>query len=150
MEILEAPLYLQYLEGKDNVMPYVEAELNGKVLRLVIDTGASHTCINKSIVKSLKPSKFPSIYKVMGIGGRGLFHSICKVDFLKIGELLIKDYEIVTLRLSNINKMLKLIKKKPIDGLLGCDVLINYSAIIDFENHVIRFHNFSEKDEIPE
>ena len=50
------PFQLVTLENDENVMPLVEAELNGFPIRLVVDTGASHTCLDKSAVRRCIPS----------------------------------------------------------------------------------------------
>jgi hypothetical protein len=145
------PFQLVTLENDENVMPLVEAELNGFPIRLVVDTGASHTCLDRSAVKkclcstpgisgvsSEKESSFGSD-TVMGLGGRRLKHAFCRVESLKFGDLVIRDYQVVAVRLSNINRMLRWIGMEPIDGLLGCDVLSRYRVQMDFENMMMRF-----------
>ena len=145
------PFRLVTLENEANVMPLVAAELNGFPVQLVVDTGASHTCLDRSAVKkclcstpgisgvsSEEESSFGSD-TVMGLGGRRLKHAFCRVESLKFGDLVIRDYQVVAVRLSNINKMLRWIGMEPIDGLLGCDVLSRYRVQMDFENMMMRF-----------
>ena len=145
------PFQLVTLENDENVMPLVEAELNGFPIRLVVDTGASHTCIDKTAFRRCALSKKNGIGHfrhsvedgepdtVMGLGGRRLSHSFNTVDVLRLGVLEVISYQVVVVRLTNINRMLHLIGKDPIDGLLGCDLLTQYHARMDFESQTISF-----------
>ncbi len=145
------PFQLVTLENDENVMPLVEAELNGFPIRLVVDTGASHTCLDKSAVRRCIPSALQrkrfsvreedsaAADTVMGLGGRRLSHVLCMVNGLKIGNLVVSDYRVVAVRLTNINKMLRFIGQEPIDGLMGCDLLSQYHARIDFGTMTISF-----------
>ena len=145
------PFRLVTLENEANVMPLVAAELNGFPVQLVVDTGASHTCLDRSTVRKCLHST-PDASEVqaaedssggpdtvMGLGGRRLKHAFCHVEVLKFGDLEIRDYRVVAVRLANINKMLRWIGMEPIDGLLGCDVLSRDSVQMDFENMMMRF-----------
>lgn len=158
--MLEQPFRLLTLENADNVMPLLDAELNGHPVRLIIDTGASHTCLDKSVVKKyapeacrkrVSPDDDPGKTKentVMGLGGRRLSHAVGVVGVLKIGELEIRDYMVVAVRLANINKMLRWIGQEPIDGLLGCDILRTYRASLDFERQQIVFSSFQNNSSV--
>ncbi|MCR5190027.1 MAG: hypothetical protein K6C07_01260, partial [Bacteroidales bacterium] len=59
-------------------------------------------------------------------------HSFDTIDVLRFGELEVRSYRVVLVRLANINRMLRLIGKDPIDGLLGCDLLSQYNVRMDF------------------
>ena len=51
---------------------------------------------------------------------------------LMFGDLEIADYTAVVLDLSHVNTSYKSMKMKPIDGVLGADILKTYRAIIDY------------------
>lgn len=144
MTEVTVPFQLVTLENDENRMPLVQAELNGIPVSLVVDTGASHTCIDRSAFKRCTASRpdTPSRLRcsvdegmsdtVMGLGGRRLSHSFDTIDVLRFGELEVRSYRVVLVRLANINRMLRLIGKDPIDGLLGCDLLSQYNVRMDF------------------
>ena len=150
MAWINVPFQLLTLENAENVMPLVEGRLNGFPLRLVVDTGASHTCLDKVSLKRMAPLALSRKKKqasdtetlkdtVMGVGGRRLSHTVCILPSLHIGELALHDYMVIAVRLHNVNKMLHWIGHPPIDGLLGCDVLQAYGAILDFSTGYLRF-----------
>lgn len=152
MSVVEVPFQTVTLENVENIMPVVEAELNGHPIRLVVDTGASHTCLDKSMVKKYAAAELHSEHSpfgnsasskdtVMGLGGRRLSHALYTLDTLSIGGLKLESYTVVAVRMSNINKMLKWVGQESIAGLLGCDVLQAHKACMDFERQVIRFQS---------
>ncbi|HON20772.1 MAG TPA: retropepsin-like aspartic protease [Bacteroidales bacterium] len=129
------PIEIIELEDKHNLHPIIEAKINVNPIRLVIDTGASHTCIDKKEVKSLLKNKNNiSSDIVMGIGNKKMRNTIVTIQELQLGEVIIKDYPVVALKISHINKMLKILGLKPINGLLGSDLLYKYNAVIDYKN----------------
>lgn len=70
----------------------------------------------------------------MGIGNKKMRNTIVTIQELQLGEVIIKDYPVVALKISHINKMLKILGLKPINGLLGSDLLYKYNAVIDYKN----------------
>lgn len=134
MEI-QIPIEIIQLENEQNLHPLIEAKINGNPIRLVIDTGASHTCIDKKNVKTLLKNKQPTSNDiVMGIGNKKMKNTMLTINELSFGDLTINNYPIVVLKLSHINKMLTLFGLSPINGLLGSDILMKYNAIIDYKN----------------
>lgn len=161
MACINVPFRLVTLENAANVMPVVEGSLNGHPIRLVVDTGASHTCMDKTTLKQLAPSSLSLRKKqasetesitdtVMGIGGRRLSHALCTLPSLFVGDLELRDYMVVTVRMNNVNKMLHWIGQPPINGLLGCDVLRAYRASLDFSSACICFPDTSSDEEVPD
>ena len=55
-----------------------------------------------------------------------------EIKTLGIGKLKIKNYKTILLDLSHVNNSYKQIKIKPIDGVLGSDILHKYKAVIDY------------------
>ena len=139
MPVFEIPFELVCLEDDFNFMPLVHVLIGANEVGLVIDTGASHTCLDKELVKKFRPLEQPkSDNTVMGIGGRRLSHSMCELPDFQIGGLHLECYKVVAIRMKNVNKMLKWLGRKPIGGLLGCDFLECYHAVLDFNNRILR------------
>lgn len=129
------PIEIIELENDENLHPVIEAKINGNPIRLVIDTGASHTCIDKKEVKKLLKNKINvSNDIVMGIGTKTLKNTIINIKELTIGDLEINDYNVVVIKLSHINKMMEMLGIPPVNGLLGSDILYKHKAIINYEN----------------
>ena len=132
------PIKIITLQDQQNLHPMIEAQLDGKNIRLVIDTGASHSCLDKGLVKHLLKNKNKtSADIVMGIGNKKMTNNIVTISELKLGDLTIHDYPILILKLTHINKMLKTLDLLPINGLLGSDLLHKHQAIIDYKNNVL-------------
>ena len=69
------------------------------------------------------------------------FTSIKKI---KIGEIEILDYKTILLDLSHVNQSYEQIGLKPVDGVLGSDILLKFNGVIDYEKKVLKF-KFSKK-----
>lgn len=134
----QVPFQLIQLENEENLHPIIDAKINDTPIRLVIDTGASHSCIDKKEVKKLLKNKTKvSEDIVMGIGNKKLTNTMVTIKELTIGELAIKDYTIVAINLKHINKMMEMMNLPPINGLLGSDILCKYEALIDYKNRCL-------------
>lgn len=134
----QVPFQLIQLENEENLHPIIDAKINNTPIRLVIDTGASHSCIDKKEVKKLLKNKTKvSEDIVMGIGNKKLTNTMVTIKELTIGELAIKDYTIVAINLKHINKMMEMMNLPPINGLLGSDILCKYEALIDYKNRCL-------------
>ena len=145
MATYEVPLSLVTLEDDSNVMLMVEVEVPGQPLKMVLDTGASHTCMDRDCVKRFKVQAPSSDHAVMGIGGRRLSNFFCSLPTFRIGGLLLRDYQVVAVRMHPVNRMLKKLGKTPLGGLLGSDFLRKYHAVISYDTAMLRL-----RDEEPE
>jgi hypothetical protein len=95
------PIKIITLQDQQNLHPMIEAQLDGKNIRLVIDTGASHSCLDKGLVKHLLKNKNKTSSDiVMGIGNKKMTNNIVTISELKLGDLTIHDYPILILKLT--------------------------------------------------
>jgi predicted aspartyl protease len=115
-------------------MLMVNAFLGERPINLVIDTGASHSCLSKKLVKNLTEKKPVKADIVVGIGRGLLKNKLVNVPNFRIGDLEICDYMFLILPLAHINKILLSIDLDPIDGFLGSDILHAHKATIDYGN----------------
>ena len=76
------PFQLVTLENDENRMPLVQAELNGIPVSLVVDTGASHTCIDRSAFKRCTVSRPDSPGRLAPAGGSLYGIPVCLLDLL--------------------------------------------------------------------
>ena len=147
MATYEVPLLLISLEDFANVMPLVEVEVAGQRMKMVLDTGASHTCMDRDRVKSFKVHPPSADHAVMGIGGHRLSNFFCSLPTFQIGGLLLQNYQVVAVRMRNVNRMLKKLGREPLGGLLGSDFLQKYHAVISYEMSVLRLQDELENIE---
>jgi len=138
---VEIPFEINYLNDANDIHIVVTALLSGISARLVVDTGASHSCLCKKTFKSIcKNGRITKADAVMGIGKSRLNNQLMQVPQFQLGGLLIEDYPFLMLPLSHINKMLQMLDIQPIHGLLGGDILFKYNAVIDYAGRKITFN----------
>jgi len=108
--------------------------LNGKKANVIIDTGASRTVFDTTRIKKFVKTKAEKIKDKLstGLGTSTMQGHEVEIETLGIGKLKIKNYKTVLLDLSHVNNSYKQIKIKPIDGVLGSDILKKHKAVIDY------------------
>ncbi|MDR0368110.1 MAG: retroviral-like aspartic protease family protein [Bacteroidales bacterium] len=139
MNTIELPFDIRELADDQNMQPVVIACIDEQPVRLVIDTGASHSCLSKKTIKQLTDRKEFKADIVMGVGSGRLNNELIEIPCFKLGDLIIRDHLFLSLQISHVNKVLKSLGIEPIDGLLGSDILCEYNAIIDYSARKIIF-----------
>ncbi len=115
--------------------------LNKKVANVIIDTGASKTVFDKTrIGKFVKEKTFEKHDSLSsGLGTNTMLSEQVMIKKMKIGELEIENYKTVLLDLSHVNQSYEQVGLKPVDGVLGSDILLMYNAVIDYEKKILKF-----------
>ncbi|MCV6631664.1 MAG: retroviral-like aspartic protease family protein [Flavobacteriaceae bacterium] len=118
---------------------HLEAELllNGVPATFIVDTGASNTCIGTNQLEKFKITAENSDVKAAGAGAIDMDTQLSKNNKIQIGKLKIKRVNLVIFELDNVNQALGQHGIKPVDGILGADILENYHAIIDYKKMVL-------------
>ena len=121
--------------GEDNSYHLLTSgSINGVNYFFLIDTGASHTIFDSTLVPQVDETD--SIYKEIqsaGIQSGELKSSIGRIKKFKIGQLKLTEWTVVLIDLSHINSLYKKFTNKSIAGLLGGDFLLKHQAIIDYK-----------------
>lgn len=125
---------IQLLKIEDGFHLLITIRVNGKPARLLIDTGASKTVFDKEmVVKFLSIERFEKHDKLStGLGTGTMKSHLAVIDTISIGKTKIKNYKTVVIDLSHVNRAYKQMRQKPIDGVLGSDILKEYGAIINY------------------
>ena len=126
---------IRILKLDDGFHLLINIHVNGKPARLLVDTGASQTIFDKErIINFLnKEEKFEKHYKLStGLGTGNMKSHLVMIDKIEIGKLQIKNYKSVVINLFHVNVAYRQLKQKPIDGVLGSDLLKKYRAVIDY------------------
>lgn len=117
----------------------LKLQINGKVSKVIIDTGASKTVFDKTRIEKLVNHKnFDSHDQLSsGLGTNTMESQTTIIKKLKLCDLEILNYKTVLLDLSHVNQSYQLIGLKPIDGVLGSDILVKYNAVINYEKKML-------------
>ena len=115
----------------------MKASINGVMGNFILDTGASNSCVDFESIEwfQLKASK--SKTKASGAGATGMHTQIAVGNQLQLGNWNCIDFELVIFDLSHVNKALIEHKSKPVHGIIGADILLKGSGIIDYYNHYL-------------
>lgn len=112
----------------------LEARFHKQKLRLVLDTGASKTVFDKSMLQL----KFPEIdlqkseQQSAGLGTTEIESHLFALDGLRLGKCKIKNVQAAALDLEHILASYARMGYGPIHGILGGDVLWKHEAKIDY------------------
>ena len=113
----------------------MKSKINGKNARLLIDTGASRTVFDIEKIKNfVNEQTFLQNDKLStGLGTDSMPTSVVVLKSLKIGDLLISNFQAVLLDLQHVNNTYGKLGHTAIDGVLGNDILVKYKAIINYK-----------------
>ncbi|MCS6819927.1 MAG: retropepsin-like aspartic protease [Chitinophagales bacterium] len=134
----KVPLLIKDIRGA-GFHVFLKVTVNGKRCVFLLDTGASKTVISKTwYEKNIGKRKLKSIKEETA----GLHSSVAesffgKIPMLEIGKLAIKNSVYAAIDLTHVNSMYKKAGIKPIQGILGSDILLKYKAVIDYGNLVL-------------
>ena len=132
MRPVSIPLTLINLQD-DGFHLLVEIVVFGQKLLAVVDTGASRSVFDialiKTHVKHLEHTEETQATTLFTTSST-LQATIPK---LKIGRLVLKDYETVALDLEAVNHAYEGLGHPPIKAIIGGDLLLKYSAVINYK-----------------
>jgi len=109
---------------------------NHKKGLLIIDTGASKTVFDSTLVESVtKPFETDQDIQSTGIDATFVQSRLAILKKIEMGDFKSFNLLVVLIDLSNITKLYKKINNKKIWGLLGSDFLSYHKAKIDYEKN---------------
>ena len=115
----------------------ISAKINGIKGKFILDTGASTSCVGfESIDRFLLDAEI-SDTKAAGAGGTGMETQIAKNNQIQLGRWYDRRFHLVVFDMSHVNEALRQYKTKPVDGIIGADILLKGEAIIDYSNHYL-------------
>ena len=125
---------INVLKLEDGYHLLVNIRVNGKPARLLIDTGASKTVFDKTrSARFISSKSFEKHDKLStGLGTSTMKSHLALIEKISLGKIDIKNYKTVVIDLSHVNIAYGQLKQKPIDGVLGSDILKKYRAVIDY------------------
>lgn len=119
----------------------VHARIQGKEARLILDTGASTTCIDIKKANHFEIDHEKSDILAAGAGSIGMATQISHKNKIQIGKWEDKHIGLVLFDLSHVNIALKEAGEETIDGILGADFLKKHRAVIDYGRNCLYLKN---------
>lgn len=122
----------------------LNVKIAGRTVRSVVDTGASHSCLDVEFAKEILPDLITSDHEgvTAGIGGNDFDVKIADIPDFRIGRFRLKTYHnMALLDFTYLNEAYKRLNQKPIQMILGNDFLVAHKVVIDYCDKVLYFEN---------
>ena len=110
------------------------ARINGIHANLLVDTGASSSCIHSALQEHFKLQVKGSPFDAAGANQGKMKATMTKKGPFHLGRYKMGKHGFVLLDLTHVNETLLSQGAKPIDGILGADFLIKKKVLIDYKN----------------
>ena len=125
---------------EDGVHPLLHISVFGKPFILVVDTGASKTAFDQTMLLQAHQQAVVTLSDRLstGLGTNTMASSTAVVNDMYIGSLLIDEFEVAVLDLSTINIAYRQLGHPEVLGVLGGDILMKYKAVINYCKRVIK------------
>jgi hypothetical protein len=114
----------------DGFHPLIDVNLFNQTFKLVLDTGASKTAFDKTLLAEALISATDKLSTGLGTNSMESYTAI--ITDLHIGDLKIDEFEVAVLDLSAINIAYEQLNHPQILGVLGGDILMKYKAVVDY------------------
>lgn len=111
----------------------IKASINGKKGLFILDTGASSSCVDFDAVDTFKLKAEDSVIKAAGAGAIDMDTKMSKRNKVKIGKWSHNRVILILFNLTHVNTALVNHNAKPVDGIIGADILKKGKAIIDYQ-----------------
>ena len=115
----------------------LSAKINGVKGRFILDTGASNTCIGLDRAEKFRINAQESDTKASGAGALEIDTMTAMDVSIKIKKWRYDNLHLVLLDLSHVNTALEQYLMKPVDGIIGADILDQGNAVIDYKHRIL-------------
>ncbi|MBN1649787.1 MAG: clan AA aspartic protease [Bacteroidales bacterium] len=137
--LCKIPFQLVAIES-DGVHLILNAKINRRTCRLLIDTGASRTVFDQNRIGNFVDDveMLENEQLSTGLGTNEMKSHIITLESFEIGDLFMKDYTSVIIDMVHINQSFEAYGLPAIDGVIGGDILLDYKAEIDYRKKELR------------
>tara|TARA_R110002111_G_scaffold223225_2_gene285216 strand:- start:5252 stop:5692 length:441 start_codon:yes stop_codon:yes gene_type:complete len=111
----------------------IKATINGCKGLFILDTGASNSCVGFEGIETFKLKAENSEIKAAGAGAIDMVTKTSEKNKVKIGKWKNNKVVLVLFNLTHVNTALTNHNSKPVDGIIGADILKKGKAVIDYE-----------------
>ncbi len=112
----------------------VKVNINNAKGRFILDTGASNSCIDFDNANLFELHVEDSKILASGAGANDMKTQQSKNNTIKLNNWTFSNFQLVLFDLSHVNKALIQHNAKPVQGIIGADILQKGKAIIDYKN----------------
>jgi len=127
------PLHIIDLQD-DGYHLLVEVKIGRSAYKVVLDTGASKTVFDQTVLAQAHTNiSVQSTNRLSaGLGTLTMESYSAVLPEFKIGRLKLPGFEVAVLDLSNINQAYAQLNHPQVLGVLGGDILMRYSGVVDY------------------
>ncbi len=122
---------------EDGYHIFMPLRINGKKANFLVDTGASRSVVDRDRIHNFFGKGEVSMEKIeklsTGLGTNTMESNTVVLHTFSFGRKVFKEYQAVALDLSHVNQSYDMLGLKPIDGVLGGDLLARLKAQINYE-----------------
>lgn len=111
----------------------IKVTINGHKGLFILDTGASSSCLGFEAIETFKLDVEDSEIKAAGAGAANMDTKMSIKNKVKIGKWRSNKTALILFNLTHVNEALTNHKSKPVDGIIGADILKKGKAIIDYD-----------------
>jgi predicted aspartyl protease len=129
----EGYLAVELVRSKSGLLE-VPARVGGSPVTLFLDTGAIQTCFDQASAQRLELCTGPTEYRAFGLGVGDQPISCVNVKDFCIGPCSLPAVEAMMIDFSHVNKLREKRGDRPVDGVLGSDILAARAAVLDYGN----------------
>ena len=124
-------------EGSYHV--FLKMKVNKKSIRVLLDTGASKTVLDKTFVEEkCKSQKTETIgQSTSSLHSTVSESNITYIKEIQLDQVKLKNYLVAVIDLTHVNQTYEGVGKKPIFGIIGSDILMERKAIIDYSKKIL-------------
>ena len=124
-------------EGSYHV--FLKMKVNKKSIRVLLDTGASKTVLDKTFVEEKCKSQTT---ETIGQSTSSLHTTVSEINItyikeIQLDQVKLKNYLVAVIDLTHVNQTYEGVGKKPIFGIVGSDILMERKAIIDYSKKIL-------------
>lgn len=124
-------------EGSYHV--FLKMKVNKKSIRVLLDTGASKTVLDKTFVEEkCKSQKTETIgQSTSSLHSTVSESNITYIKEIQLDQVKLKNFLVAVIDLTHVNQTYEGVGKKPIFGIVGSDILMERKAIIDYSKKIL-------------
>lgn len=111
----------------------MKATINGVKGNFILDTGASSSCVGFEAIDNFKLKVKDSTILAAGAGATDMETKMSRKNKVKIGKWNHDRLVLVLFNMTHVNTALVNHNSKPVDGIIGADILKKGKAVIDYE-----------------
>ncbi|WP_025142665.1 pepsin/retropepsin-like aspartic protease family protein [Pedobacter jeongneungensis] len=138
-ELQPAKLLSKTAIKRSSSLMFIEVKIKGssEVYSFMFDSGAGATSLSEDVAKKLGLKVNQQAIDIKTAGNGGQFKTIDTLD-LTIGGLNVKGKQLVVADLKGLQKVIG----RPMDGIIGFDLLKDYQVAINLDNSEMSIYNF--------